>query len=155
VAVAQQLRLPAAAAGSVLASFGVAGLVARVLWTRVADRLAEVTVALLWLSLAARGARCCPWRPDTEPGWFWAGAIGVGATATSAHAVSMLAVVRRGGATGHASGLVSLGFFGGFVVGLTGVGLPADRVGWGAAWFVAAVAFTGAAAAGAARPVSA
>ncbi len=143
----QQLGLPGAAAGSVLASFGVAGLVARVLWTRVADRLADVTAALLWLSLAAAGCTLLlPLAAGSGTWLVWAGAIGVGATATGAHAVSMLAVVRRGGATGHSSALVSLGFFGGFVVGPTGAGLLADRAGWGAAWFLVAVAFTGAAA---------
>ena len=146
----QQLGLPGAAAGSVLASFGGAGLVARVLWTRVADRLADVTAALLWLSLAAAGCTLLLPLADGHGTWLvWAGAIGGGATATGAHAVSMLAVVRHGGATGHASALVSLGFFGGFVVGPTGAGLLADRAGWGAAWFIVAVAFTGAAAAGA------
>jgi predicted MFS family arabinose efflux permease len=146
----QQLGLPDAAAGSVLASFGVAGLVARVVWTRMADRLAEVTAALLWLSLAAAGCTLLLPLAAGHGTWLvWAGAIGVGATATGGNAVSMLVVVRRGGATGHASGLVSLGFFGGFVVGPTGVGLLADRAGWGAAWVVVAGAFTGAAAVGA------
>jgi predicted MFS family arabinose efflux permease len=146
----QQLGLSGVAAGSVLASFGVAGLVARVLWTRVADRLAEMAVALLWLSVAAAGcALLLPLAAGHGTWLVWAGAVGVGASATGANAVSMLAVVRRGGATGHASALVSLGFFGGFVVGPTGVGLLADRAGWGAAWFTVAVAFTGAAAAGA------
>ena len=146
----QQLGLPGAAAGSVLAAFGVAGLVARVVWTRVADRLAEVTAALLWSSLVAAGCTVLLPLATGHGTWLvWAGAVGVGATATGAHAVSMLAVVRRGGATGHASALVSLGFFGGFVVGPTGAGLLADRAGWGAAWFLVAVAFTGAAVVGA------
>jgi MFS family permease len=68
--------------------------------------------------------------------------------ATGANAVSMLAVVRRGGPTGHASALVALGFFGGFVVGPTGAGLIADRAGWTATWLAVAVAFVGAAATG-------
>lgn len=146
----QQLGVPGAAAGSVLASFGVAGLAARVVWTRVADRLSVVTAALLWLSLAAAGCTMLlPLAAEHGTWLVWAGAIGVGATATGAQAVSMLAVVRRGGATGHASALVSLGFFGGFVVGPTGVGLLADRAGWSAAWLIVTAAFTGAAIAGA------
>ncbi|MGH3885739.1 MAG: MFS transporter [Pseudonocardiaceae bacterium] len=150
----QQLELPGAAAGSVLASFGVAGLVARVAWTRVADRLAEVTAALLWLSLAAAGCTLLlPLAAGSVTWLVWVGALGIGATATGAHAVSMLAVIRRGGATGHASALVSLGFFGGFVVGPAGAGLLADWAGWTATWLTVALAFT--AAAGAARLVRA
>ncbi|MGH3941014.1 MAG: MFS transporter [Pseudonocardiaceae bacterium] len=146
----QQLELPDAAAGSVLASFGVAGLIARVVWTRLADRLVDVTMALRWLALAAAGATVLLALAAEWGTWLvWAGAIGVGATATAANAVSMLAVLRRGGATGHASALVSLGFFGGFAVGPTSAGLLADHAGWGSTWHVVAVVFVAAAAAGA------
>jgi predicted MFS family arabinose efflux permease len=142
----QQLSLPGTAAGSALAAFGVAGLLARVVWTRVADRLSDLTVALLWLSLAAGGAALLLPLAVGSGAWLvWVGAIGVGATATGANAVSMLVVVRRGGATGHASALVSLGFFGGFVIGPTGVGVLADHAGWSAAWLAVAVVFGGAA----------
>jgi predicted MFS family arabinose efflux permease len=150
----QQLALPGAAAGSVLATFGIAGLVARVAWTRLADRLTDVTVVLLWLSLAAAGcALLLPLAAGSGTWLVWAGAFGVGATATGAHAVSMLAVIRRGGATGHASALVSLGFFGGFVIGPAAAGLLADWAGWITTWLTVALAFT--AAAGASRLVSA
>lgn len=146
----QQLGLSGAVAGSVLAAFGVAGLVARVVWTRVADLLADVMVALRWLSLAAAGCTLLlPLAAGSVTWLVWVGAVGVGATATAANAVSMLAVVRRRGATGHASALVSLGFFGGFVVGPTASGLLADHTGWFAVWLAVAVVFTAAAAAGA------
>jgi predicted MFS family arabinose efflux permease len=146
----QQLKLAGPAAGSVLAAFGVAGLVARVAWTRLADRLAEVTVALWWLALAAAGGTLLlPLAAGTSTWLVWAGAIAVGSSATAANAVSMLAVVRRGGATGHISALVSLGFFGGFVVGPIVSGLLADHTGWSAVWLGVAMVFTGAAVAGA------
>ncbi|MGQ0776221.1 MAG: MFS transporter [Pseudonocardiales bacterium] len=146
----QQLGLSDAAAGSVLASFGVAGLVARVVWTRLADRLVDVTMALRWLSLTAAAATVLLALAAGSGTWLvWAGAIGVGATATAANAVSMLAVLRRGGATGHASALVSLGFFGGFAVGPTASGLLADHAGWGFTWLVVAAVFVAAAAASA------
>lgn len=143
---AQSLGLGAGAAGAVLAAFGVSGLVARVGWARVADRLPDVTVALRWLSLAAAGfvvlvALAGPvWSP-----LVWLGAVGIGGSATAANGVSMLAVVRRGGATGHASALVSLGFFTGFVVGPAGFGLLADTAGYGWAWATVAVVFLGSA----------
>jgi hypothetical protein len=53
----------------------------------------------------------------------------LGATATGTNAVSMLAVVRQGRATGRASALVSLGFFAGFVIGPTGIGVLAEHAG--------------------------
>lgn len=139
---AQSLGLGAGAAGAVLAAFGVSGLVARVGWARVADRLPDVTVALRWLSLAAAGfvvlvALAAPvWSP-----LVWLGAVGIGGSATAANGVSMLAVVRRGGATGHASALVSLGFFAGFVAGPAGFGLLADTAGYGWAWATVAAVF--------------
>ncbi|MEV6596780.1 MFS transporter [Actinoplanes sp. NPDC051346] len=139
---AQSLGLGPGAAGAVLAAFGVSGLVARVGWARVADRLAEVTVALRWLSLAAAGfvVLVCLAAPLWSP-LVWLGAIGIGGSATAANAVSMLAVVRRAGPTGHASALVSLGFFAGFVVGPAGFGLLADAAGYGWAWSVVAAVF--------------
>ncbi|MFI5492395.1 MFS transporter [Actinoplanes sp. NPDC051859] len=145
----QGLGLGAGAAGAVLAVFGVSGLLARVGWTRYADRMPDVTVALRWLSLAAAGfaVLVCLAAP-VWPHLIWLGALGIGGSATAANAVSMLAVVRRGGATGHASGLVSLGFFGGFVIGPALFGLLADAGGYGPAWLTVAVIFAAAAGVG-------
>ncbi|OJF09751.1 hypothetical protein BG844_35860 [Couchioplanes caeruleus subsp. caeruleus] len=139
---AQGLSLGAGAAGAVLAVFGVSGLVARIGWARVADGMADVTAALRWLSLAAAGfaVLVCLAAPVWTP-LIWLGTVGVGGSATAANAVSMLAVVRRGGATGHASGLVSLGFFTGFVLGPTLFGLLADAGGYGPAWLAVAAVF--------------
>ncbi|GAA4727979.1 hypothetical protein Prum_003020 [Phytohabitans rumicis] len=142
----QRLGLAEWTGGMVLAALGVTGLVSRVLWGRWADRLADLTVALAWLPAAAVGAASLLWA--SGPVWsglVWLGAVGVGGSATAANAISMLAVVRRGGPTGHASGLVSVGFFGGFVVGPALFGVVADRSGYGWAWLVVAVCFAGAA----------
>jgi predicted MFS family arabinose efflux permease len=138
----QGLDLAAWSAGLALAAFGVAGLVARVLWARWADRLSDVTVALSYLSAVAVGCVALVWLAGPVwSGLLWVGAIGVGGSAGAANAVSMLAVVRRGGAMGRVSGLVSLGFFGGFVLGPSLFGLAADHLGYGAAWAVAGAMF--------------
>ena len=138
----QRLEFAAGTGGALLAAFGVTGLVARVAWGRWADRLTELTVALVWLSAAAVvGVSLVLGAGLWFSGLVWAGAVVVGSSATAANAVSMLAVVRRGGATGHASGLVSLGFFSGFVIGPTTFGLLSDTAGYHLAWLVVGAVF--------------
>lgn len=138
----QRLGMAAALAGAVLAAFGVSGLVARLWWTRLAGRHGNIAAVLLWLSAGASGCALLIWAAAwVWPGLIWLGAIGVGATATAGNAVSMLAVVRRGEAAGHASAMVSLGFFSGFVVGPTGFGALADAWGYGWSWIAVAVLF--------------
>ncbi|MFY1632782.1 MFS transporter [Solwaraspora sp. WMMB335] len=155
----QELRLAGWSAGVLLAVFGVAGVAGRLWWTRWADRLTEVTSALVWLSGAAAGSMVLVllavwWSP-----LVWLGAIGVGMSATAANAVSMLAVIRRKEAAGHASALVSTGFFSGFVVAPTTFGLLADRGGYPLAWVLVTAVFAASALAGlrlsARRPESA
>ncbi|WP_326554386.1 MFS transporter [Micromonospora sp. NBC_01813] len=144
----QQLRLAGWSAGALLAVFGAAGVVGRLWWTRWADRLPEVTSALASLSLVAGASAVLVLLAGQWPPLVWLGAIGVGMSATGANAVSMLAVVRDKAATGHASALVSTGFFGGFVVGPAGFGLLADLAGYSLAWGVVAAVFAASAVAG-------
>jgi predicted MFS family arabinose efflux permease len=140
----QGLGLGKWAAGTALATFGLSGLFGRVWWTRWADRLPVVTAALPWLAAGAAGSvTLVALAVPLGHALLWIGVIGVGGTATGANAVSMLAIVRRGGATGHASALVSLGFFSGFVIGPVLFGLLADHYGYGAAWPLVAVVFGG------------
>nr|MDT0657905.1 MFS transporter [Micromonospora sp. DSM 115978] len=142
----QRLGLGAAVGGAVLAAFGVTGFLARVGWGRFSDRLPEVTVALAWLSLAAVcGVLLVLLAAVWGSGLVWVGAVVVGGSATAANAVSMLAVVRRGGATGHASALVSLGFFAGFVMGPSTFGAVADLAGYGWSWALVSAVFAGSA----------
>lgn len=140
----QSLGFTASTAGLLLAAFGATGVAARVGWGRWADRLSDLSVPLAWFSVAAVGGVGLIIGAGL---WFdglvWLGAVVVGSSATAANALSMLAVVRRGGATGHASGLVSLGFFGGFVFGPSSFGLLSDRAGYFLAWPVVAAVFAG------------
>ncbi|MEU8264982.1 MFS transporter [Micromonospora sp. NPDC048999] len=143
----QRLGLGAGLAGALLAAFGVTGLLARVWWGRWADRSTEVVAALGWLSAAAVAGILMLWGAGAGgAGLVWVGAVVVGGSATAANAVSMLVVLRRATAVGQASGLVSLGFFGGFVVGPAIVGWCADVGGWSLAWLLVAVVFALAAA---------
>ncbi|GIH03494.1 hypothetical protein Rhe02_15610 [Rhizocola hellebori] len=138
----QRLAMATTAAGAVLAAFGVSGLVARLWWTRIADHQAKVTAVLSYLSAGAAGCTLLVWIAAwTWPAVIWLGAVGIGATATAGNAVSMLAVVRRGEAAGHASAMVSLGFFTGFVLGPASFGALADALDYGPAWIAVAVLF--------------
>ena len=97
---AQQLGFEDRAAGFVLAVFGVSGLVARVWWSRWADRLPDVTRVLVWLSVGAGVAVLALGAAQSAPGLVWLGAFGVGATATGPTRCPcwrwFVGVVRRG-----------------------------------------------------------
>ena len=131
----------------VLAGFGVSGMVSRVLWTAVAGRRDDPSGLQLMLTLLAAIAAGALWLSTVVPAGglalVWAGALGVGATAVAANAVSMLSVIndRRFGPVGHASALVSSGFFAGFVVGPPLAGLLADTAGFGGTWVLVIGAF--------------
>jgi predicted MFS family arabinose efflux permease len=131
----------------VLAGFGVSGMVSRVLWTAVAGRRDDPSGLQLMLTLLAAIAAGALWLSTVVPvgglALVWAGALGVGTTAVAANAVSMLSVIndRRFGPVGHASALVSSGFFAGFVVGPPLAGLLADTSGFGGTWVLVIGAF--------------
>jgi predicted MFS family arabinose efflux permease len=131
----------------VLAGFGVSGVVSRVLWTSVAGRRDDPSGLQLMLALLAAVAAGALWLSSAVPAGglalAWAGAIGVGATAVAANAVSMLSVIndRRFGLVGHASALASSGFFAGFVVSPPLAGLLADTAGFGGTWMLVIGAF--------------
>ncbi|WP_406863612.1 MFS transporter [Streptomyces sp. HUAS MG47] len=140
----EELGMGERASGALIAAVGVAGIAARVLWTRVSGRLSDIGVPLLVLA----GAAACFLLLVPAAGLLtplvWIGAVGLGGSAVAANAVSMVAVVRGTafGATGHASALVSMGFFGGFVVGPLGFGLIADSsAGYVGGWALAGGAF--------------
>lgn len=144
----QRLGMGEAVAGGLLAALGASGMVARMVWARRSGRLTEIAVPLLTLAAAALG--CVGLLAAADGLWVplvWLAALGLGGTAVAANAVSMVAVVRSPafGATGHASALVSMGFFGGFVVGPLSFGQLTDAAGYHAGWAMVATAFLGAA----------
>ncbi|WP_158239041.1 MFS transporter [Streptomyces barkulensis] len=140
----QELGMGERASGALIAVLGVAGIAARVLWARLGGRFADISVPL---SVLAGAAACfvalMPAAGVLTP-LVWAGAVGLGGSAVAANAVSMVAVVRspRFGPTGHASALVSAGFFGGFAFGPLAFGALVDGTGgYGAGWAMIGAAF--------------
>jgi predicted MFS family arabinose efflux permease len=143
----QDLGVSAPQAALVLAGFGVSGVLSRVLWTSVAGRRDDPLGLQFLLALLAAIAAGALWLSSVVPAGglalVWAGAIGVGATAVAANAVSMLSVIndRRFGPVGHASALAASGFFAGFVLSPPLAGLLADTTGFGGTWLLVIGAF--------------
>ncbi|MEU4116033.1 MFS transporter [Kitasatospora sp. NPDC028055] len=137
----QRLGMSSTEAGALISAIGLAGIAVRLLWSRISTRLADISDALL--AIAGTAAVCSALIPaSTHGSWLaWVGTLGLGTAAAAANAVAMVAVTRgRGfGLTGHASGLVSMGFFAGFAVGPIVFGRLADgAAGFGGGWLMVA-----------------
>lgn len=126
----ERVGLSPAVAGMSTGVLGVAGIAARIGWTRVAERRAApdrlltalAAIACAAVALLAAGERLGPMA-------LWAGLVGFGGSAVAVNAVVMLTVVRQAarGRTGTASGVVGLGLYGGFMTGPLLVGPLVDR----------------------------
>lgn len=117
---ASQQAMPLAIAGSLIAVFGVMGIVSRIVLTPLGAKLKEEAYLLLILIVITAIAIAVTMQATIESHWrLWAGAIGVGLTAVGTNAIAMSMLIRddRFGAVTKASGLVSVAFFGGFALG--------------------------------------
>lgn len=137
-------------AGLTLSAIGVTGIVARILWTHLAGKAGRVRAALFMVSGAsAVSSAAFLAAPVFGVALVWFGAAVQGASAVAWAPIAMLAVLRGVGTpeTGHASAMVNLGFFAGFIVSPPAFGklvewTGAYTVGWltVAGQFLAAVA---------------
>ncbi|MDJ1133662.1 MFS transporter [Streptomyces iconiensis] len=144
----QRLSMGEQTAGALISAIGVSGIASRLLWSRFGDRL-DIGRSLLALAVASVVFGAVIPAATAAPWLIWVGAVGLGGSGAAANAVSMVAVIKGSGfgRTGHASALVSMGFFAGFVVGPTAFGLLVDTTGgFGAGWLLVTLAFAGAAA---------
>jgi predicted MFS family arabinose efflux permease len=127
-----------ATAGLVLGFVGLAAVAARIGWAQVAGARPESGRVAAFVAGAGAAAAVLLALSPLVGGWLaWLGAVGVGATAMGANAVSNLSVVRRSssGSTGHSSAVVAFGFFCGFIPGPVLFGLVVEsRLGWSGAW---------------------
>lgn len=134
----ERLGMDEATAGSVLATFAFTGVAARLLWGWIGDRAGRVAEVLLGLAVGSTVATLVLWQAELGATWtVWVAAVGLGLSAAAWNAVGMLAVVRevRHAHVGRATGLVTLGFFAGFIVSPTAFGAIVDAtdaysVGW-------------------------
>ncbi|WP_265583806.1 hypothetical protein [Chitinimonas koreensis] len=125
-------------AGALLAAFGLAGMISRIVLTPLAARsraearllfglLLAAALAVLLLRQMAAGES---WRP-------WTAAVGMGLSAVATNAIAMGLLLRSPafGPTAIASGQLSAAFFGGFALGPLGFGaIAAAAGGFAAAW---------------------
>lgn len=125
-------------AGSLVAVFGVMGILARVVLTPIGGRMRDESWLLLILLALAACAIGVTAQATPERHWMlWAGTIGIGLTAvaTNAIAMSMLLRDRAFGTPATSAGMLSVGFFGGFAFGPPSFGaLSAGPWGFDGAW---------------------
>lgn len=100
-------------AGAAAATVALAGVLARMAWGRVAERLQTSTAPLLVLAAGSAVAQALIWAAQASPPLLWLGAVGFGVTAGAWMAVAMLVIVRRVPRphTGWASGVVQGAFY--------------------------------------------
>jgi MFS family permease len=109
-----------ALAGSLIAVFGVMGIVSRIVLTPLGAKMKDESYLLLALCLIAAIAVATTMQASPHSHWqLWAGAVGMGLTAVATNAIAMSMLVRDNafGVMTVASGLVSVAFFGGFAIG--------------------------------------
>ena len=114
-------------AGTVIAVSGASGVIARILWGRIAERAQDPAVPLVWIGALSVAAIAATWAASpTVPLFMWAGALLMGIGAGSWMSVGMLAAITVSGPerTGRGTAFIMLGF---------GVGLTVGPVlfGWG------------------------
>lgn len=116
---ADQLGMPGQQIGAMVSAFGIMGIVSRMVLTPLGSRMRDETVLLgalffmpVIVLMVTRMA---------EPGRYWplwVGVVGLGMTLVATNAIAMSMLLRDGrfGTPARASGMLSLGFFGGFSI---------------------------------------
>lgn len=125
-------------AGLVSAMLGGTGVLARLAWGRVMDRVLDVPWLLTGLAvLAGVGLAVCGLAAAFSDLMVWLGASIFRVSALAANVVIMMAVVRTAStdSVGRATGWTSLGLYAGFMVGPVTFGVFVDSpAGYGGAW---------------------
>ncbi len=141
----ETLGMSITAGGAAVGLIGFIGIFSRVAWGRRAELVPRPQQTLALIAAVAALSQSVLWAASLGATWLiWVAAIGLGASAAAWNVVGMLAVVRRfqGQGTGHASGVVLLGFFIGLTIAPVTVGASVDRTdSYGLAWAVVTGAF--------------
>lgn len=135
----QELGATTARAGFVAAVLGGVGVLGRLAWGNVIDRILDVRMLLAWLAgLSAIAIGMFAVAGAWGEHWLWLGAGLFSFSALSANVVIMVAVVRGSPpeAVGHATGWPALGLYVGFMIGPPVFGVIVDSGGgYSIAWF--------------------
>jgi predicted MFS family arabinose efflux permease len=131
--------------GRMVALMGMAGILARIGWGRVAEAwLGTVTSLRVIAGLAVVAAALLWAAPLVGAAAVWAAAAVTGASASAWNAVGMLAVIQQSDSrqAGRASGVVLTGFLAGLALGAPLFGYAVDRMGaYRPGWLVVAAVF--------------
>ncbi len=142
----EDLGLSVGLAGLTVAVMGAVGLVARVAWGRLFERVRRPQLLLVLLAVVARVAVGVLRTAGVgEARWLvWIAVVMHGASAVAANAVLMLAAVATSdpAVVGAATGLVATGQFTGFAVGPIAFGALVDGAGvYGLGWLAVGVVY--------------
>jgi predicted MFS family arabinose efflux permease len=134
-----------ALAGAVVATIGLVGIGSRVAWGWASERMPTFSLPLLLLGVGAVGAIGLVIAIEQLGVWVaWPAAVLIGATAVTWNAVGNLAVITESGSqlAGRATGLLTFGFYIGFVGSPMVFGLVVDGLGsYTLAWTLVGVVF--------------
>jgi len=132
-------------AGAVVATIGLVGIVSRLAWGWASERMPTFSLPLLMLGAGAVVAIGLILAIERVGLWMaWPAAILFGATAVTWNAVGNLAVITESGSglAGRASGILTFGFYLGFVASPVLFGLLVDTTGsYTLAWSLVGLGF--------------
>lgn len=132
-------------AGAVVATIGLVGIFSRIAWGWASERMHGYSLPLLLLGAGAVVAVLMVLAVESVGLWLaWPAAALFGASAVTWNSVGMLAVITTAGVAmaGHASGVVTSGFYIGFVASPMLFGWLVDSIGgYSPAWLLVAVTF--------------
>lgn len=134
-----------ALAGAVVATIGLVGIGSRVAWGWASERMPTFSLPLLLLGIGAVVAIALVVAIEQLGVWVaWPAAVLIGATAVTWNAVGNLAVITASGSqlAGRATGLLTFGFYTGFVGSPMVFGLVVDGLGsYALAWTLVGLVF--------------
>lgn len=145
----ERFGLSPALAGWFTSVVGGVGVVARIAWGRAADRRVTPPARSLAViaALSVIGGALLIVADATTAVLVWVAAVVIGASAAAWNSVGMLAIVRDAplGVAGRASGVVLVGFYGGYLAGPSAFGAIVDATDdYTAGWLFVVIAFVAA-----------
>jgi predicted MFS family arabinose efflux permease len=141
----ESLGMSSIEGGRMVAAMGLAGILARIGWGRVAEAWLGTVASLRVIAVLAMVAAGLLWAaPLLGVAAVWAASLVTGASASAWNAVGMLAVIQQSDPrqAGRASGVVLTGFLAGLALGAPLFGYAVDRIGaYRPGWLVVAAVF--------------
>lgn len=142
----ESLGMSSIEGGRMVAAMGLAGILARIGWGRVAEAWLGTVASLRVIAVLSMAAAALLWAaPLLGVAAVWTASLVTGASASAWNAVGMLAVIQQSDPrqAGRASGVVLTGFLAGLALGAPLFGYAVDRLGaYRPGWLVVAAVFS-------------